>query len=178
VVYHSIGENLDFTGGSQRSAQYGREPFVFPNSSVLQANGSYAANTDKLTPGGSEFWANAAYNTTVAENYVTKGDFFKLREVSLSYNLPASLLSSTGFIKGVGLNLYARNLYTWVPKENVYTDPEFSSAGSGVINPTAAGNSSASNSSSGANSSNAIGINNILQTPPTRFYGASLSATF
>ncbi len=177
VVYHTIGENLDFTGGSQRSAEYDRLPFIFPNSSYLEG-GVYVANTTKNTPGGSEFWANAAYNTTVAENYVTKGDFFKIREVSLSYNLPTSLMSKTGFIKGVGLNLYARNLYTWVPKENVYTDPEFSSAGSSVINPTAAGNSSASNSSSGANSSNAIGINNILQTPPTKFYGASISATF
>ena len=177
VVYNTIGENLDFTGGSQRSAEYDRQPFVFPNSSYLQ-NGAYVSNTDKKTPGGSEFWANAAYNTSVAENYVTKGNFFKIREISLSYNLPTSLLSGAKYIKGVGLNLYARNVYTWLPKENMYTDPEFSSAGSATQNPTAAGNSSASNASSGANSSNAIGINNILQTPPTRFFGASLSATF
>ena len=156
VVYHTIGENLDFTGGSQRSAQYDRAPFVFPNSSTLEG-GVYVANSTKKTPGGSEFWANAAYNTSVAENYITKGDFFKIREVSLSYNLPTSMLSKVGFIKGVGLNLYGRNLYTWVPKENQWTDPEFGF---------------------GNSNSNAVGINSILQTPPTKFYGASISATF
>ncbi|MDO7847034.1 SusC/RagA family TonB-linked outer membrane protein [Hymenobacter sp. M29] len=158
VVYHSIGEDLDFTGASAVSASYGRQPFLYPNSSILGADGvTYVANTDKLTPGGAEFWANDSYRRSVAENYVTKGDFFKIRELSLSYNLPTSMLSGAKFIKGVGLNVFARNLYTWVPKENQYTDPEFSF-----------GNSSA----------NGVGINTILQTPPTKFYGATLSATF
>ena len=104
-----------------------------------------------------EFWASAAYNTGVAENYVTKGDFFKIRELSLSYAIPATLLTKAGFIKGVAVNVYGRNLYTWVPKENQWTDPEFSF---------------------GNSSSNAVGINTVNQTPPTKFYGASLNATF
>jgi len=160
-VYHTIGENLDFTGSSQRSASTGRESFIFPNSAIATRNAdgteSYAANTAGLTPGGSEFWANASYNTTVAENYVTKGNFFKLREVSLSYTVPTSLLGDAKFVKGVSLNLFARNLYTWLPKENQWTDPEFSF---------------------GNSTSNGVGINTINQTPPTRFFGGSLSATF
>ncbi|WP_045687642.1 SusC/RagA family TonB-linked outer membrane protein [Hymenobacter sp. AT01-02] len=155
-VYHGIGSTMDFTGASARSAEYGRLPFLLPNSSVLSSDGTtYVENTDKLTPGGAEFWANSSYNRNIAANYVTKGDFFKLREVSLSYALPAALLANTRYIKGVSLNLYGRNLYTWVPKENQWTDPEFSNQ-----------------------TGNAIGINNTDQTPPTRFYGASLSATF
>ena len=75
----------------------------------------------------------------------------------MNYSLPSALLTKTGFVKGVSLNLYARNLFTWVPKENQWTDPEFSF---------------------GNSNSNAVGINTINQTPPTRFYGASLSATF
>ncbi|WP_375438287.1 SusC/RagA family TonB-linked outer membrane protein [uncultured Hymenobacter sp.] len=154
-VYHGIGSTMDFTGASARSASTGREPFVMPNSSILAPDGTYVANTENLTPGGAEFWANSSYNRNIAANYVTKGDFFKLREVSLNYSLPTSLLGDTRFIKAVTLNLYGRNLYTWVPKENQYTDPEFSFT-----------------------SGNGIGINNADQTPPTRFYGASLSATF
>ena len=158
VVYHTIGENLDFTGGSQRSAQYGRQDFVMPNSAISNDGGlTYVPNTSGLTPGGSEFWASSAYNTGVAENYVTKGDFFKIRELSLSYVLPAALLTKTGFVKGITLNIYGRNIYTWVPKENQWTDPEFSFGNSG---------------------SNAVGINTVNNTPPTKFYGASLSATF
>ena len=161
VVYNSIGEDLDFTGGGQRSVMYGRKDFVYPNSALPQkdANGvtTYVPNTSTLTPGGSEFWANnTSWNRGVAENYVTSGKFFKIRELSLSYALPTAVVSKFGLIKGASLNVFGRNLYTWVPKENIYTDPEFSG--------TAAG-------------SNAVGINSFLQTPPTKFYGASLNVT-
>jgi len=155
-VYHGVGATLDFTGASARSAAYGREPFLLPNSSVLAPDGvTYVANTENLTPGGAEFWANTSYNRSIASNYITKGDFFKLRELSLNYNLPSTLLGSTHFIKAASLNLYGRNLFLWVPKENQWTDPEFSFT-----------------------NGNGIGINTSAQTPPTRFYGASLSVTF
>lgn len=159
-IYNTIGENLDFTGAGQRSVQYGRQDFVFPNSAISTDGGAtYVANTSGLTPGGAEFWANSSYNTSVAENYVTSGTFFKIRELSLSYALPAGLLEKTGFVKGLSLNVYGRNIFTWVPAANIYTDPEFSST-------------------STSSNPNAIGINSFLQTPPTKFYGASLSATF
>lgn len=161
VVYHTIGENLDFAGSSARSAQYGRNDFVYPNSAIPQTDASgntiYVPNTNQLTTGGVEFWASDAYNTTVAENYVTSGMFFKIRELSLSYAFPTAMLSKTGFVKGLSLNLYGRNIFTWVPKENQWTDPEFNFTGA---------------------NSNAVGINTSFQTPPTKFYGASLSATF
>lgn len=160
VVYNAIGEDLDFTGSGARSAMYGRQDFVYPNSAISTDGGAtYVPNTAGKTPGGAEFWAqNSTWNRTVAENYVTSGEFFKIRELSLSYALPAALLTKTGFVKGLSLNLYGRNLFTWVPKENIYTDPEFS-AGLGT-------------------NSNAIGINTNLQLPATKFYGASLNATF
>ncbi|RZJ57527.1 MAG: TonB-dependent receptor, partial [Hymenobacter sp.] len=161
VIYNTIGENLDFTGSGIRSVQYGRQDFVYPNSAIPQTdaagNTTYVANIDKLTPGGSEFWANtAAWNTGVAENYVTSGTFFKIRELSLSYAIPAALTSKLGLIKGASINIFGRNIFTWVPKENIYTDPEFSGTTAG---------------------SNAIGINSYLQTPPTKFYGATLNVS-
>ena len=158
VVYNSIGEDLDFTGSGARSVMYDRQPFVYPNSAIPQLDASgntvYVPNTSGLTPGGYEFWATANYNNSVAENYVTSGKFFKIRELSLSYVLPAALMSKLGVVKGASLNLFGRNLYTWVPKENIYTDPEFSFA-----------------------NGNAIGINSNLNTPPTKFYGATLNVT-
>jgi len=156
VVYNTIGENLDFAGSGQRSVTYGRQDFVYPNSAISTDGGqTYVPNTAGLTPGGSEFWASSAYNTSVAENYVTSGKFFKIRELSLGYVLPASMVSKIGFVKGASLNVFGRNIWTWVPKENIYTDPEFNFS-----------------------NSNAIGINTNLQTPPTKFYGATLTATF
>jgi TonB-linked SusC/RagA family outer membrane protein len=163
VIYNAIGEDLDFTGSGARSVTYGRQNFVYPNSAYSVDNGAtYIANDGSngsapvKTPGGAEFWAqNSTWNRTVAENYVTSGTFFKLRELSLSYAFPTQVLSHVNFVKGLSLNLYGRNIFTWVPKENIYTDPEFSFS-----------------------NSNAIGINNNQQTPPTKFYGASLNATF
>ena len=160
VIYNGIGEDLDFTGTGARSAMYGRQDFVYPNSAIPQTDAAgtvtYVPNTNGLTPGGAEFWAqNTTWNRTVAENYVTSGKFFKIREISLSYALPTAILQKTGFVKGLALNLYGRNLFTAVPKENIYTDPEFSLL-----------------------TGNAIGLNSNLQTPPTKFYGATLSATF
>jgi TonB-linked SusC/RagA family outer membrane protein len=157
VVYNAIGEDLDFTGSGARSAMYNRQNFVYPNSAISTDGGTtYVPNTTGVTPGGAEFWAqNSTWNRTVAENYVTSGTFFKIRELSVSYALPAAILAKTGVIKGLSLNVFGRNVFTWVPKENIYTDPEFSFS-----------------------NSNAIGINTNLQTPPTKFYGASLNATF
>ena len=158
VIYNTIGENLDFTGAGIRSTQYGRQDFVYPNSAISNDGGkTYVANTSGLTPGGSEFWANTpSWNTGIAENYVTSGKFFKIRQVALSYAIPTAISSKFGIVKGASVSLYGRNLFTWVPKENIYTDPEFSG--------TAAG-------------SNAIGINTVLQTPPTKFYGATINVT-
>jgi TonB-linked SusC/RagA family outer membrane protein len=162
VIYHGIGPDLDFTGTGARSVTYDRQNFIYPNSVVATTTGgttTYTApDATQLTPGGSEFWASDAYNRTVAENYITKGDFFKIREASISYTLPAALVSKMGLVKGLSVNFFGRNIFTWVPKENIYTDPEFNF--------------------STLSSSNAIGINNNFQTPPTKFYGATLSATF
>ena len=176
-IYNAIGADLDFTGGGARSVQYGRVDFPYPGSALPDGSGGWKVNPGAdpvydgsgiltgytpragggLTPGGSEFWANnTSWNRGISENYVTPGTFFKIREVSLSYALPAGVLSKVGLLKGASLNLYGRNIFTWVPKENIYTDPEFSG--------TAVG-------------SNAIGINTFLQTPPTKFYGASLNVT-
>ncbi|RPD50283.1 SusC/RagA family TonB-linked outer membrane protein [Hymenobacter sediminis] len=161
VVYNSIGEDLDFTGSGARSVMYDRQNFVYPNSAIPQTDASgnvtYVRNTSGLTPGGAEFWAqNSTWNRTVAENYVTSGKFFKIREVSLAYALPTSIVSKIGLVKGASVNVFGRNIFTWVPKENIYTDPEFSTS---------------------TNNPNAIGINSNLNTPPTKFYGATLNVT-
>jgi len=165
VVYNAIGGDLDFTGGGARSVTYGRKDFVYPNSAIPQTDASgnitgYSANTGTgavLTPGGSEFWANnTTWNRAISENYVTSGTFFKIRQVQLTYAIPAELTSKFGLVKGASIAFFGRNIFTWVPKENIYTDPEFSATSVG---------------------SNAIGINTFLQTPPTKYYGATLNVT-
>jgi hypothetical protein len=59
-------------------------------------------------------------------------DFIKLRDVSLSYRLPAAW---AGKIKSSGVTLSAvgRNFLLWVPQENTFIDPEVTNMGNDLI---------------------------------------------
>ena len=54
------------------------------------------------------------------------------------------------------VSLQGRNLFLWLAKDNLYTDPEYSTGGS---------------------NNNGVGITG-LSSPPSRFYGASISFRF
>lgn len=54
-------------------------------------------------------WAKG-HNSTVDAQNVFDADYIKLREVTLSYDLPTKWL---GPFKGITIALYARNLFTW-----------------------------------------------------------------
>jgi TonB-linked SusC/RagA family outer membrane protein len=154
-IYHGIGDNLTFTGIGWLTATNGRQRFVIPNSVInvgTATNPVYEPNTDVVTSkGGVDFWTNIFNNASTP--YVTSADFWKLREVSLSYEVPNSVLPQA--IKGVSVGFVGRNLLTMLPKSNYYTDPEF-------------------NFTTG----NATGINTNTQNPPTRSYGFSISVNF
>lgn len=157
-VYNGIGPEMDWSGTGYRTAQYDRQSFVFPNSVYLGDDGTYVENktvTIANGNGNSGFWSDGI-NRNVTSNYVTSGDFIKLREVSLSYDIPASILGSTKVIKRATISLQGRNLFMWLAKDNYYTDPEYSAAGNG---------------------NNGGGLNDLSQTPPVRYYGASVSLT-
>jgi TonB-linked SusC/RagA family outer membrane protein len=159
VTYMNNTTAFDFSGGGLATVAFNRERFVFPNSSIPDPNkpGSYMANNNiTVRDGGYGFWTQAP-RTGVAENYVASGAFWKLREVTLSYDVPENLLRSVKFIKRTTLSLQARNLIMLLPKTNLYTDPEYSDNGS---------------------ASNGIGVAGIVSPPPSRYYGVSLSLTF
>jgi hypothetical protein len=75
----------------------------------------------------------------------------------LSYDVPASLLNKTKYIHGITISAQGRNLLMWLSKDNYYTDPEFSAGGA---------------------DNNGIGLNSIDQTPPSRYYGATITVKF
>ncbi|GAB4024106.1 SusC/RagA family TonB-linked outer membrane protein [Spirosoma gilvum] len=165
VIYNAIGNALEFTGAGIRSTYAGRQNFVFPNSVIVTGQTSdnkpqYANNTNVTTKDGNlVFWTNSGYHNA-GYSYVTSADFWKLREVVLSYNIPAKILNYTRFIKSLNVAVTGRNLIMLRPKTNVFTDPEFS------------GGSNANDTS------NAVGTTTEYQTPPTRFYGFRFSFGF
>lgn len=159
VIYSGEGSTLDFSGSSARSAYYNREKFVFPNSSYYDSStGTYVANNSiTVSDGGAGFWTSSSFNTNVTSNYVYSGDYWKLREASLAYKIPQSLLLRSKFIKAATVSIQGRNLFLWATKSNEYTDPDYSANGS---------------------ESNAVGTTSLSQTPPTRYFGGTVSLTF
>jgi TonB-linked SusC/RagA family outer membrane protein len=155
VINNAIGNALEFTGAGIRSTYNGRQNFIYPNSVVQNADGSYAPNTSVSTRDGNlEFWTNSGYHNA-GSSYVTSAAFWKLREVVLGYDVPATILGKLKIFRALNVALTGRNLFMLRPKTNVFTDPEFS-----------------------LDNSNAQGTTNEYQTPPTRFYGFRVSIGF
>lgn len=148
----NLGTGMDFSGISKRSGQNSRQPFIFPNSSYFDGS-KYVDNTSiYMRSGGYDFWSQAI-NTSANTNYLVSGDFWKIREVSLSYNIPAKWLGfAKNAIKGANFTVSGRNLFMFLPKTNEWTDPEFSNT-----------------------TGNAQGVSGLDNTPPTRIFGASLN---
>ena len=159
LIYNAAGTTLDFSGAGYLSAEYNRERFVIPNSSYLQG-GVYVPNTNvTVRDGGPAYWTIAGPRRNIDENYITSGAFWKIREITLSYDLPKSLLGKSKFIRAARLSAQGRNLFIFLPKNNVYTDPEYSAG-------------------DGNSSGNAVGLTSLGQTPPSRYFGGTLSLTF
>ena len=125
VVLNAVGADLDFTGVSTNSTKFNRQKFVIPNSSYDDGTGKYVANTSVVTNTDAWNFFGNVYNQ-VGSNYVTSADFWKLRELSIGYNIPASFVTKTHVIKAANISLVGRDLFIWTVKENIWTDPEFS----------------------------------------------------
>lgn len=82
--------------------------------------------------------ANSAYpynNYNYSTERVAKGDFIRLKSVSLTYQLPATFIQKSGFIKTTALTLAAINPWLiYADKKLQGQDPEFFNAG-GVAQP-------------------------------------------
>jgi len=158
-VYNDIGSDMDFSGISFRSGQNGRQPFIFPNSAYIPAGApegtkSVANTSIYMQDGGYNFWSQNTRNSEVQSNYLCSGAFWKLREVALTYTFSPSLFGKKG-LRGASISLTGRNLATWLPKTNEWTDPEFSTT-----------------------TGNAQGFNDNTITPPTRIFGANVTLNF
>lgn len=159
-IYNAVATSFDFSGAGIRTGWYNRERFVFPNSAYEDPEnpGTYIDNTNvTVATGGADFWTDGTRNTSIGENYTHSAGFWKIREISLRYDFPTAWLSATKFIKSASLSVQGRNLFIWVPKTNLYTDPEYSNSGA---------------------DSNAIGFTSINLTPPARYVGGTISLTF
>lgn len=142
-----------FAGTLKETTANDRQPFIYPNSVVLQADGTTVPNEGSnavLANGGYLYWSQVA---NAGENALFDASYVKLREASLSYSLPTNLVSKVK-LTGVQFSLIGRNLFLWTPSSQQHVDPESSSFGTG----------------------NTQGYE-FFAFPSTRSYGASLRLT-
>ena len=116
IIISGTEAELAGNGVSQLTVANRETGFVVPNS--VNENGS--ANTKKISV--QDYWTYVGSSNLVGEAFVNSATNIRLREASLGYTFPASMLKSS-FIKSASLAIIGRNLFFL--KNNAYGfDPE------------------------------------------------------
>jgi TonB-linked SusC/RagA family outer membrane protein len=130
-----------FTGNGIETTYNDRNGFIIPNSvnEVKKPDGTitYVENTTPVyseVGGGNgvitDFY-NSAKNATIAREFIVDKTFIRLRDISLTYNIPSKAIRNTG-LSAVSISVYGKNLMLWTPNGNAYVDPEISTFGTGI----------------------------------------------
>lgn len=110
----SATENYAYRRGLAKETLVGREGGVITGVTESGAANTVAASAEK-------YYTGLANNVTGVS--VLDGDFIKLRQVTLGYNLPARMLEKWPLIRAVNISLVSRNLFYFMKKTN-NIDPE------------------------------------------------------
>ncbi len=149
-LYSEIVPAMYAAGTDPRTAEYDRQPFVWPNSVIETSPGVFVPNTELTTSsGGRAFWSKQG---EVQINTAAKSDFIKLRELSVVYTLPSGALNWQRVVREASIGLVGNNLFIVRHKDNKYGDPEY------LYN-------------------NTDGYLSFRQVPPYRSYGFTLNVT-
>ena len=154
--YSGLGPDEDFAGISAASAEYGRKRFVFPNSVYLK-DGKYVPNTNIVVQDGNyAFFNGNGTRVAIGTNYYASAAAWRLREVNISYNIPLKWIGNGKVIKRITVAAVGKNLFLFVPKSNLWGDPEFNYSTTG----------------------NTFGLASGFQSPASRLFGGSLTVQF
>jgi len=117
-----------FNGNSTQTVFNERNSYIVPHS-VRILNGEYVENNLPIQANYMTYaQGNYSYGAQIRKEFIIKRDYFKVREITLSYSVPSSLLKATPFSQA-SLSLVGRNLLLFTPKSNNYIDPEVSNMG-------------------------------------------------
>ncbi len=131
--YSSTADITMFAGNAAITTYNDRKPFVIPNSvnQITDAGGKtvYVENTTFIPQSSFDAYFYTNNNKPLAYPMrLIDRSFLKLRDISLSYNLPAKWATPI-HASNLILSAYGRNFLLWLPKGNAYIDPEVSNLG-------------------------------------------------
>ena len=116
---------MQFTGNGIVTTYNNRQPFIIPNSVVDNGDGTYSPNTTPLYQNNGSFqnyFNNYGYGYG-GEAYLVDRSFVKLRNVSLTWNVPKKWVHAMQ-LSDLSLTLFCNNVFTWTAADNRYIDPE------------------------------------------------------
>ncbi|MDR1023466.1 MAG: SusC/RagA family TonB-linked outer membrane protein [Prevotellaceae bacterium] len=121
---------MQFTGNGEVTTYNSRRPFVIPNSVQVAADGSYIENATqiKLTNESYQSYYNDYGMGQGGLFYMVDRSYAKLRNVTLSYDLPKKWLQHI-LLSRVSVSAFVNNAFVWTAKGNLYIDPESSTTG-------------------------------------------------
>jgi len=129
-IYSYTKDYMNWVGSAPETVMNDRNPFIIPNSVVDNGDGTYSENTVAVDP--TALHTFYSLGGTEGESYaVIDRSYLKLRDLSLSYMLPAKMCSKIG-ISSLRLSLNASNILLWTPVENQYIDPETTTFGNDI----------------------------------------------
>jgi hypothetical protein len=119
-----------FTGNAEVTTYNDRRPFVVPNSVIDNGDGTYSENTQPIYLNNSSYqnWFNNFGAGEGGEFYLLDRSYVKLRNITLAYTLPKSIVSKI-YLSDITVSLFCNNVFTWTAKGNNYIDPEGSTVG-------------------------------------------------
>ncbi|HEY4155289.1 MAG TPA: hypothetical protein VGM24_07670, partial [Puia sp.] len=143
VMFSQTASLSEFVGNSKATIYNDRKPFIVPNSvnAVVDGSGktSYVENKTFIGATGNgqsdnyyEYWNNPANIGSLYQSTIFDRSFLKLRDINLSYTLPAKWASKIGSSQA-SVGVYGRNFLLWTPKSNIYVDPEATNFGNDLI---------------------------------------------
>lgn len=120
--YSGTKNATDFNGTSLSSLVNNREPYIIPGSVVQNTDGTFSENTTPITNLYSFVGSVPESQDLIDASYI------KLREASIGYTFAKKYFKNTP-ISAITLSVLGSNLKFWLPKQNVYADPESNSFG-------------------------------------------------
>lgn len=151
---------MQFTGNGTITTYNDRRPFIIPNS-VVKIDETYVENTTPIyqTDGSYQKYYNNYGYGNAGEAYLLDRSYVKLRNISLSWNLPRAWVSKLS-LSNVALTVFCNNVFTWTASSNTFIDPETT-----TINQSSYGDL-------------ATQFGELYSNPACRSFGANLSVTF
>lgn len=125
---------MQFTGNGTITTYNDRRPFIIPNSvqavKDAQGNITYVENTKPLylSDGSYQTYFNDYGYGNGGNAYMLDRTFAKLRNISLTWNLPKKWLRTLQ-LSDVGVTAFVNNAFIWTASDNYYVDPESTTEG-------------------------------------------------